>query len=276
MYKKKSAITYHFRDLKSITDDYSGFSFESANSILHHHEDFYELTLITAGEWQHTIENITTVLPIGTLLLFKPGVTHIISSESTQNTHLVFGVEQRYFEEYISRVFPDFKLDTFSNYIAKPIRAEKRKYIEHLAKTIHENPNSAHTMADEVLHACISDFMYLSNKPNRNTYVTDIIQKLNNHTYLNISVKDICSNYPLAQPILLRHFKRATGMTIVQYKTQQKLKYACHLLKHSDINVSNIALHLQYDSLSYFVRSFKEEYGMTPSEYRKMHSNEKA
>lgn len=273
MYKNKSAITYHFRDLKNITENYSGFSFESANSLVHHHEDFYELTLITSGEWQHTINNITTLLPIGTLLLFKPGVTHIIFSESSQNNHLVFGVEQHYFEEYVKRVFPDFNLDSFSDYISKPIRAEKRKYIEYLAKSIHENPNSAHIMADEVLHACISDFMYLSNKANRNAYVADIIQKLNNHTYLNISVKDICSNYPLAQTILLRHFKRATGITIVQYKAQQKLKYACHLLKHSDITVSNIAFHLQYDSLSYFVRSFKKAYGMTPSEYRKMHYN---
>lgn len=273
MHKKNPVITYHFRDMKNITEDYSGFSFESANSILHHHEDFYELTLITAGEWQHTMDNITTVFPIGTLLLFKPGITHIISSDSTQNTHLVFGVEQHYFESYISRVFPDFEFDEFSDYMAKPIHAEKRKYIEYLAKSIHITPDSAHTIADEILHACISDFMYLNTKPNRSAYVTDIIQKLNNHTYLNISVKDICSNYPLAQPILLRHFKRATGMTIVQYKTQQKLKYACHLLKHSDISISNIALHLQYDSLSYFVRSFKEVYDMTPSEYRKTHSN---
>ena len=273
MHKKKSAINYHFRDLKSIADDYSGFSFESANSILHHHEDFYELTLITAGEWQHTINNITTVLPIGTLLLFKPGITHVISSESTQNVHLVFGVEQRYFEDYISRMFPDFALDEFSDYVAKPIHAEKRKYIEYLAKNIHKNPDSAHAMADEILYACLSDFTYLNTRPNQSAYVTDIIQKLNNHTYLNISVKDICANYPLAQPILLRHFKRATGMTIVQYKAQQKLKYACHLLKHSDISVSNIAMHLQYDSLSYFVRSFKEAYNMTPSEYRKTHRN---
>lgn len=275
MYKKKSAVTYHFRDLKNITDDYGGFSFESANSLLHYHEDFYELTLITSGEWQHTINNITTVLPIGTLLLFKPGVTHIIFSESSQNNHLVFGVEQRYFEEYISRIFPDFKLDTFSDYIAKPIRAEKRKYIECLAKAIHENPNSAHTMADEVLYACVSDFMYLNSKPNRNAYVADIIQKLNNHTYLNISVKDICANYPLAQPILLRSFKHATGMTIVQYKAQQKLEYACHLLKYSDTTVSNISFHLQYSSLSYFVRLFKEVYGITPSEYRKKYYDKK-
>ena len=133
MHKKTPVIIYHFKDLKNITEDYSGFSFESANSILHHHEDFYEVTLITSGEWQHTMDNITTVFPIGTLLLFKPGVTHTISSDSSQNTHLVFGVEQHYFEEYLSRVFPDFEFDEFADYMAKPINAEKRKYIEYLA-----------------------------------------------------------------------------------------------------------------------------------------------
>lgn len=272
MHKKNPVITYQFQDLKSISNAYSGFSFENASSIMHHHQDFYELILITSGEWQHTIGNITTVLPLGTLLLFKPGVTHSIFSASSQHTHLVFGVEQNYFEEYVKRIFPSFELDNFSDYITKTIHAEKRKYIEHLARTIHENPDSTHIIADEVLYSCISDFIYLNSKSTRNTYVNDIIQKLNNNIYMNVSVKNICANYPLAQPILLRNFKRATGMTIVQYKKQQKLKYACHLLEHSDISISNIAIHLQYDSLSYFVRLFKQVYGMTPTEYRQSHN----
>lgn len=273
MHKKTSVITYHFRDLKNVSDDYSGFNFESAASLTHHHKDFYEIILITKGEWQHTIRNSTTVLPVGTLLFFKPGTTHSLFSSSPQNMHMVFGIEQHYFDEYTKRVFSDFELDSFTDYIAKPIHAEKRKYLEHLAKMIHENPVSSHVMADELLHACISDFMYLNKKANQNIYVADIIQQLNNYTYLNISVKEICDHYPLSQSILLRLFKKTTGMTIVQYKAQKKLEYACLLLKHSHSSISNIALHLQYDSLSYFVRLFKTTYGMTPTEYRKKHLN---
>lgn len=114
--------------------------------------------------------------------------------------------------------------------------------------------------------------MYSSSAPGRNAYVSDIIKKLNSHVYLNDSITDICSHYPISRQILLRQFKDATGMTIVQYKAHQKLDYACHLLKDSNISVSSISNHLQYDSLSYFVRLFKKTYDMTPSEYRKAHS----
>ena len=58
-------------------------------------------------------------------------------------------------------------------------------------------------------------------------------------------------------------------MTIVEYKAQQKMNYACQLLTETDAKVIEIATSLQYDSLSYFLNAFKKMYGMTPTEYRK-------
>lgn len=160
MKQKKASITYRFQDLKNIANDYSGFSFESISSLLHYHKDFYEFIIVTKGEWQHTIDDTTSTLPIGSLLFFKPGVTHLISSESQHNIHLTFGVRKEYFEEFIKRSFPDFPLETLPSYLTRYISGEKRKYIEHLAKSIHETPNSKHILADEILFSCISDFMY--------------------------------------------------------------------------------------------------------------------
>lgn len=272
MSKKKTCITYHFQELENIADNYSGFSFESLSSLLHHHKDFYEVILVTKGEWHHTIDDVTTTLPIGSLLLFKPDITHVIFSESSYNTHLTFGVQEDYFEKFIKSSFPDFQLEDMPSCLTSYVSVEKRNYIEHLAKMIQKSPTSAHVIANEILFSCISDFMYSSTLPGRNAYVTDIIQKLNSHIYFNDSISDICKHYPIARPILLTMFKDATGMTIVQYKAQQKLEYACHLLQHTNISVSSISSHLQYDSLSYFVRLFKKTYGMTPSEYRKNYS----
>ena len=271
--QKSSLLTYCFQELERITDNYSGFTFTPISSLLHHHKDFYELILVTKGEWQHTIGNTTTILPTGSLLLFKPGCTHVIFSETTNNTHLVFGVKKEYFDEFIMRSFPSFNLEQLPDCLTKPISIEKRKYIEYLAKMIRESSGSPQIMADEVLFSCISDFIYSTQNPSQNTYILDIIQKLNSYIYLNDSVTDICSHYPIARSTLLHQFKDATGMTVVQYKAQQKLNYACHLLKHSTISVSGLASQLQYDSLSYFIRLFKRTYGMTPTEYRKSFSN---
>ena len=126
-------------------------------------------------------------------------------------------------------------------------------------------------MANEILFVLISDFLYDNGPLDCNTYVADIVQKLNNQLYINASVKEICSQYPYSQTMLLKEFKKLTGLTIVEYKAQQKMKFACQLLTESDQTVIQVATSLQYDSLSYFVTTFKKNYGMTPSEYRKRH-----
>ncbi len=272
MHKKRNIINYFFNSLKNANDNYSGFNFESATSLTHCHMDFYEFILITDGEWIHNINNTNTILPMGTLLFYKPRTIHSIISKSSQSRHMVFGVEENYFNEYVKRVFPDFDLNSIDGYLSKPIHIEKRNYLEFLAKSISDNSVSRHILTDEALYSCLSDFMYLTKTTDKNIYVADIIQQLNNYTYLNYSVKDICNLYPLSQPILLNLFKATTGITIVQYKMQKKLEYACELLKYSTTSISNIALHLQYDSLSYFTRLFKKSFGMSPTEYRKKYS----
>lgn len=267
--QKNSLLIYRFDDLQHVTNNFSGFTFTFISSLLHYHEDFYEFILITKGEWRHTIGNSTTILPTGSLLFLKPHVAHIILTESTDNTHLVFGVKKSYFEKFIERSCSEFNVEQMPDCLVKLVSSEKRKYIEHLAKTIHEPSAASHIIADEVLFSCISDFMRSNSSPSKNAYISDIIQKLNSYVYLNESITDICSHYPITRAQLLQQFKKTTGMTIVQYKATQKLAYAGHLLKHTAMPISEMASLLHYDSLSYFIHLFKKTYGMTPSEYRK-------
>ena len=46
------------------------------------------------------------------------------------------------------------------------------------------------------------------------------------------------------------------------------LDTACDMLRDPDLKITDIAFHLHYDSLSYFLRAFKKRFGMTPTEYR--------
>lgn len=273
MDKKNDAINYYFRNLQNISEGYGGFSFESASSLIHRHEDFYEFILITKGKWQHTIDNVTTTLFPGTLLLFKPGVTHLLFTDTPESTHFVFCLEKHFFERYIRQIFPGFDLSQISRYLHRPISSEKMRYIEYLGKNLCKNPKLARTMGNELLLLCVSDFMYLNDASDYSVHVTDIVQKLNNHIYINTSVKDICEKYPISQTVLLQQFKKTTGMTIVQYKAKQKMRYACELLSQTHLSLLEISSFLQYDSLSYFLHIFKRTYGVTPTEYRKKHSS---
>ena len=109
----------------------------------------------------------------------------------------------------------------------------------------------------------------------KNDYVVDLVTKLNNYTYLTTKIQEIYGQYPVAKCKLIKEFKEYTGMTIVQYQKKQKLAYAAQLLANSDYQITQIAEILGFDSLSHFLRIFKEEYRMTPKEYRKFRQGEK-
>lgn len=267
MNKKKTTVIYDFQHLANRVGKFAKLSFSSISTVPHHHLDFYEIIFITKGEFEHTLGSNTTVLPAGTVALFKPGVTHQLFTEPFQSTHFTLCVEKHSFERYIAKVFPEFDLNSFTDYISRPVGKEKMKYMEYLGTTFQGTVQTSN--ADELLFLCITDFMHKNEVLDCNTYITEIIHKLNTQLYMNMSVKDICDLYPYSQSLLLRQFKKLTGMTMVEYKAQQKMKYACQLLKETNMKVIEISNTLHYDSLSYFLHAFKKQYDMTPSEYRK-------
>lgn len=259
----------NYQSLRNIFKGYAGMTFESISSVIHQHLDFYELILITKGEWQNRMDAVTNSMTTGTLALFKPGAIHQISTEPGDNKHFVICIEKEYFENFVHQSFPLLDIENLSECTSKILSKEKSKYIEYLGETLCKSPRPVRSMADEILYLCLSDFMYQNETLDCDAHIADIIQKLNNQSYMFTSVSDICAGYPYSQSTLQKQFKRLTGLTIVEYKAQQKMKYAEALLKETPTPIIGVATALGYDSLSYFLHAFKKQYGMTPSEYRK-------
>ncbi|WP_332369383.1 ATP-binding protein [Spirosoma telluris] len=66
---------------------------------------------------------------------------------------------------------------------------------------------------------------------------------------------------------LLRKLKALAGITAVEFLRQYRLERAATLLSGRAGTVSEIAYHVGFESLSYFTRTFQEQYGVLPSEY---------
>ncbi len=64
-------------------------------------------------------------------------------------------------------------------------------------------------------------------------------------------------------------FKRAYGDTIYNYHLRKRLEKAHLLLQNTSLPVNEIAEECGFASFSHFSRSFKKEYGVTPSQIRK-------
>lgn len=78
----------------------------------------------------------------------------------------------------------------------------------------------------------------------------------------------------MSRSTLTRKLKAITGLTPLEYIRRVKMQHACRMLKNNHTTVNEVALALGYYNRKYFTACFKEEYGLTPSEYQKKQEQE--
>lgn len=67
-------------------------------------------------------------------------------------------------------------------------------------------------------------------------------------------------------------FKEKTGQNILDYSTKLRMNEAKRLLKETDIPLKELGYQVGYYNVSSFIRRFKQTQGLTPGDYRKLHS----
>lgn len=98
--------------------------------------------------------------------------------------------------------------------------------------------------------------------------VVKALQFISNNIEKKIAVPDILKEIPLSRRLLEKRFKQATGDTIYNYISHQRVERFCYLLLHSKSTISEIAYKMNEDDPKSFCRRFKTIKGCTPSEYR--------
>ena len=73
--------------------------------------------------------------------------------------------------------------------------------------------------------------------------------------------------------ILSKLFSEVQGMTLEQYVILQKIEKVKELLVYDELSLSQIALQLNYSSVSHLSKQFKKVTGLTPSHYRQVKEN---
>ncbi|MNJ63181.1 Regulatory protein SoxS [compost metagenome] len=68
---------------------------------------------------------------------------------------------------------------------------------------------------------------------------------------------------------LCRFFKSMTRQTPMDYINSYRIRQAVELLREPDRKISDIALEVGYDNISYFIRVFRKAMNCSPSEFRK-------
>lgn len=85
----------------------------------------------------------------------------------------------------------------------------------------------------------------------------------------SLDMENLASNMNVSVSSLYRKVKSLIGISANDYIRKIKMKKAAEMLISGNFNVSETAWNVGISSLAYFRQCFKEEYGCTPSEYRK-------
>ncbi|HFR3538163.1 TPA: helix-turn-helix domain-containing protein [Streptococcus suis] len=91
------------------------------------------------------------------------------------------------------------------------------------------------------------------------------------HTQYNnpIKVSEIAQQLALSRSYLYKIFKQETGYSIKDYIVQVKMNHACQLLANPELSITEIANSVGYFDPLAFSNAFKNQYHMSPSDYRK-------
>ncbi len=84
----------------------------------------------------------------------------------------------------------------------------------------------------------------------------------------DLSVETLSNELHLSQSQTYRKLKAITGMSTAVFIRHIRLQHASELLRDHSMNISDIAFATGFHTLAYFSRTFKEEFGVNPSQFR--------
>lgn len=101
----------------------------------------------------------------------------------------------------------------------------------------------------------------------------EVVQKarqfIQGHYHENITVPDIAAHVALNAFYFSKLFKKKTGTPPHQYLSSIRIQYAKTLLAETSHSLSYIAEKCGYASDSHFIRAFKKETAVTPTQFRR-------
>ena len=110
--------------------------------------------------------------------------------------------------------------------------------------------------------------------PRFNAETLDVIQRCLKYVFDNLSgdikMSDVAATFGMKESAFSKFFKRNSGNSFVEYVTKLRIGRACKLLAETDTPVTEICFQSGYLNISNFNRVFRDQRGLTPSNYRRL------
>ena len=100
--------------------------------------------------------------------------------------------------------------------------------------------------------------------------VLNIIDYLDDNLTEEITIDSIAGRFHFNRFYLMKMFKKVTGITILEYVNQKKVKSSLNDIVNTDDKILKIALNHGFNSQEYYSETFTKVFGISPTEFRKL------
>lgn len=251
-----------------------------------HRHNYVEMVYMCKGSTTHIINgNEKIVLAEGDLLFLNQHAIHEILPAAFTDLAVNFIILPEFFDRSLTMIEQDNVLRHFlisaltgemsgMDYLyfkAKDILPVEN-LIENMLWTLIEKKPHTGTIVSVTMGLILMNLSTFSEIPEsggdyEHTVVFKVLKYIESN-YKNGTLSEISGMLNLPEYTLSRLLKRFTGYNFKELLKQQKLQQAVFWLENSNMSIDNIIDSLGYCNSSFFYRSFKEKYGVSPGEYR--------
>lgn len=244
---------YHFFHLKDTAGDERDF----------HFHDFNKIVILLSGKVDYAVENdVYSLKPYDVLLIGHHTIHKALIDKSVPYERVIIYLnEARY-----AGMYPDGSL---TGCFDQNLFSVDRKILTDLISKIEGTSNQMlrETYVVELL-AILSSMKALSPKPVHYDEKTQkVLTYINENLSSSLSVDELASLVHMSKYHFMRQFKASTGETVHSYVRQRRLLYASRLIREG-LSVSQSAVQSGFEDYSVFYKAFKENFGISPKEYK--------
>lgn len=258
-----------------------------AGLVLPHSHSFYELIYcISCDKMQYLVGTERYRLQRGDIIWVPPGVSHCPLFTEEMNTpyeRIVLWVNAEKMAAFFDRWSDTDQRHTLHNrhYLLRTAGMTRERELRELFQRGCQESEKRLAGWETALYGNTNLLLTLliramngSGEPplrEKTELLDELLSFVSGHLQEKITVRDAARKLHVSESTVTHLCSKRLGLSFYRYVTQQRLDRARRLMMDNG-ELSTVAEQSGFCDYTAFFRAFKREYGLSPSEYRKIHS----
>lgn len=225
-----------------------------------HLHQCFECIVIRSGEMCVTVDGQYFDLSAGEAMLIFPNQIHALQSEKSEHTLCIFSPRL---------------VQAFATKLADKVPMQNKFSPDaYLIEALCALSTASGTVEKKgVLYSLCGQFDKTATYRQRQSDKEKLLFRI--FSFVEQNYKGECSLTELSKSVgydysyLSRYFRKTVGISFNAYVNHYRLSHACYLMENTDLPIIECAFESGYAALRSFNRNFKEQFGITPAQYRK-------